>query len=110
MSKEDGPFETVEVEIRLFRADEERYGTRLTPMRMSGRLTDAEREPVLVVEHPDGDRTAYTAAQAQEDAGVLIVRETPTADQLELLRRAAAGGFAIEPYVAGDAWREIEEL
>lgn len=49
-------------------------------------------------------------AQAQEDTGVLIVRETPTADQLELLRRAAAGGFAIEPYVAGEAWRETEEL
>ena len=67
MSKEDGPAEAVEVEIRIFRADEARYGTQLTPMRLSGRLTDAEREPVLVVEHPNGDRTAYTAAQAQED-------------------------------------------
>jgi hypothetical protein len=73
-------------------------------------LTGAEGGPVLVVEHPDGDRTPYIAAQAQEYSGVLIVRETPTPDQLDLLQRTAAGGFVIEPYVAGEAWREIGEV
>ena len=77
---------------------------------MNTALTGAEGGPVLVVEHPDGDRTTYTAAQAQECSGVLIVRETPTPDQLDLLQRTAAGGFAVEPYVAGEAWREIEEM
>lgn len=102
--------EAVEVEIRIWRADEAEYGTRIFPMRMEARLANAQGGPLLVVDHPNGDRTAYTAAQAQEHAGELLVVHSPTTEQRRLLEAAAEAGFVIEPRVAGEPWCEIEEL
>ena len=107
---EDDRAEVVEVEIRIWRADEPEYGTRISPVRMEARLADGEGGPMLVVEHPDGDRTAYTAAEAQEHAGTLLVMRAPTAEEVRLLEAAADAGFVVEPRVAGEPWRGIEEL
>src|SRR5215203_6084133 len=100
----------VPVEVRLWRsADPENHLVR-TPVGERGLLVaddprSAGGEPVLVV---SGE--AYPPWSEEAFASVLLVLSAPTVEEAALLHTAAAAGYAIEPRVVGEPWRDIGRL
>jgi hypothetical protein len=99
----------VPVEVRLWRsADPQNYLVR-TPLAERGLLVadprSADDEPVLFV---GGE--AYPPYSEEAFTSVLLVLSAPTEEEAALLRSAAAAGYAIEPRVVGEPWRDIGRL
>jgi hypothetical protein len=98
----------VTVEVRLWASNPENHLVRI-PVAELGVLStnhpeSEDGEPVLIVR---GE--AYGPATEEAFASVLLVLEEPTDEETELLRTAAAAGYAIEPRVVGRPWRSIED-
>jgi hypothetical protein len=100
----------VPVEVRLWRsADPENHLVR-TPIGERGLLVaedprSADGGPVLFV---GGE--AYPPWSEEAFAGVLLVLSAPADEEAALLRTAAAAGYAIEPRVVREPWRDIGRL
>ena len=90
------------MEVRLWRSDNPENRFVRTPIGESGLLVD-DNGPVLIV---GGE--AYPPWSEEAFAGVLLVLTTPTTEEAVLLGAAAAAGYAVEPRVAGPAWRGVD--
>jgi hypothetical protein len=100
----------VPVEVRLWKSDEPHNHLVRTPVAERGVLVVGDPrsehdEPLLIV---NGD--AYPPWSEEAFASVLLVLSPPSAEEVALLRDAAAAGYAIEPRVAGQPWRAISFL
>jgi hypothetical protein len=98
----------VPVEVRLWRSDDPTNHLVRTPVGVRGLLVadhppSDNNGPVLVV---DGE--AYPPWSEEAFAGVLLVLSAPAFEEVALLRAAAGVGYAIEPRVMGEAWRELD--
>jgi hypothetical protein len=103
----EGIASEVPVEVRLWRSDDPTNHLVRTPVGVRGLLVadhppSNNDGPVLVVE---GE--AYPPWSEEAFAGVLLVLSAPAVEEVGLLRAAAAVGYAIEPRVVGEAWREL---
>jgi hypothetical protein len=106
----EGMAPEVPVEVRLWRCDDPENHLVRTPVGERGLLISddprsAGGEPVLVV---DGE--AYPPWSEEAFASVLLVLSAPTVEETALLHTAAAAGYAIEPCVVGEPWRDIGSL
>lgn len=95
----------------MWRTVEDVNGTRLLPVAVPGLLTGAYGRPVLLIEDNDGEVFSYPPEEAQAGGfGAVLVVAEPTAEQAQLLARAAGTGYPVEPRVAGEAFLPVEEL
>jgi hypothetical protein len=98
----------VPVEVRLWRSDDPENHLVRTPVGVRGLLVADKTPsdnggPLLIVE---GE--AYPPWSEEAFAGVLLVLSVPAVEEVALLRAAAGVGYAIEPRVVGEAWRELD--